>query len=162
MDDESTETSHELTQQEREHAMTPETGHAGNWRTGIKAWLEHSSARTNLRGLGICVIDDQVSTLPGMMKSRQLGPLKGAHAEVTTGTRHHRIGAAAVAAPVSLGAGLLIGLTKKSRASAFVVFADGSVHEQKLKGANMINSAQRDVVRFNALAAAMDGLSTER
>jgi hypothetical protein len=122
--------------------------------TGLKAWLNRVSARTDLRGLGVRIEDDQVSTLPGLVKSRRLGPLKGAHAEVTAGTRRHRIGAAAVAAPLSLGAGLLIGLTKKSKATAFVVFADGTVHERKLDGASMISSAQRDVVRFNALAAA--------
>jgi hypothetical protein len=122
-----------------------------------KSWLSRISARTDLRGLGVRIEDDQVSTLPGLVKSRRLGPLKGAHAELTSGTRHHRIGAAAVAAPLSLGAGLLIGLTKKSKATAFVVFADGTVHERKLEGNSMISSAQRDAVKFNALASAKDG-----
>ncbi len=90
------------------------------------------------------------------MKSRHLGPLKGAYAEVTAGTRHHRVGAAVMTAPL-LGAGLLIGLTKKSKAAAFVVFPDGTVHERKLKGASAINIAQRDVVKFNAMAAAAVG-----
>jgi hypothetical protein len=123
---------------------------------GKKSWLARIAARTDLRGLGVRIEDGQVSTLPGLMKSRHLGPLKGAHAEVTAGTRHHRIGAAAVAAPLSLGAGLIIGLTKKSKATAFVVFAEGSVQERKLDGASMISTAQRDAVRFNALAAAKE------
>ena len=101
--------------------------------------------------------DGYVSTLPGLLKSRRLGPVKGAHAEVTAGTRHHRVGAAIAAAPLSLGAGLLLGLTKKSKAVAFVVFADGTVHERKLEGANMISIAQRDEVKFNALVAAQGG-----
>jgi hypothetical protein len=125
--------------------------------TGKKSWLDRVYARTDLRGLGVRIEDDHVSTLPGLLKARRLGPLKGAHAEVTAGTRQHRIGAAAVVAPLSLGAGLLIGLTKKSKAVAFVVFADGTVHERKLDGSSMISNAQRDVVKFNALAAANDG-----
>jgi hypothetical protein len=137
---------------ERVMALENEGGTAK--RGGMKSWLDRVSARTDLRGLGVRIEGDQVSTLPGLTRSRHLGPLKGAHAEVTAGTRRHRIGAAAVAAPLSLGAGLLIGLTKKSKATAFVVFADGTVHERKLDGASMISSAQRDVVRFNALAAA--------
>ena len=62
-----------------------------------------------------------------------------------------------MAAPLSLGVGLIIGLTKKSKAVAFVVFEDGTVHERKLDGPNMISRAQRDVVKFNALAAAKGG-----
>jgi hypothetical protein len=126
-------------------------------RSGMKSWLDRIAARTDLRGLGVRIEDGQVSTLPGLMKSRRLGPLKGAHAEVTAGTSRHRIGAGAVAGVALVPvAGLLIGLTKKSKATAFVVFADGTVHERKLDGASMISSAQRDVVRFNALAAAKD------
>lgn len=75
------------------------------------------------------------------------------------GTRPHRIGTALVAALLSLGAGLLIGLTGKSKASALVVFADGSVHERKLDGKTAIGQAQRDAVRHNALAAAATSLA---
>jgi hypothetical protein len=157
MSDGFTEADHERARRAGEHAMA--MGNAGGAGKQIwkKSWFDRVSARTDLRGLGVRIEDDQVSTLPGLLKSRRLGQLKGAHAEVTAGTRHHRVGAAAVAAPLSLGAGLLIGLTKKSKAVAFVVFADGTVHERKLDGANMIRSAQRDVVKFNALAAAKDG-----
>jgi hypothetical protein len=141
---------------ERATALGDEGGVAKD--TGLKAWLSRVSARTDLRGLGVRIEDDQVSTLPGLMKSRRLGPLRGAHAEVTAGTRHHRIGAATVAGvALAPGVGLLVGLAKKSKATAFVVFADGTLHERKLDGASMISSAQRDAVRFNALAAAKDG-----
>jgi hypothetical protein len=140
---------------ESETALEP--GGGASKPAGKKSWLSRVSARTDLRSLGVRIEDDQVSSLPGLAKSRRLGPIKGAHAEVTAGTRHHRIGAAAVAAPLSLGVGLLVGLTKKSKATAFVVFADGTVHERKLDGASMISSAQRDAVRFNALAVAKDG-----
>jgi hypothetical protein len=83
------------------------------------SWLNRVSSRTDLRGLGVRVEDDQVSALAGVMKAQSLGLLKGAYAEVTAGTRQHRVGAAVMAAPLSLGAGLLIGLTKKSMATAF-------------------------------------------
>ncbi len=91
---------------------------------------------------------------------KRLGALAGAHAELTDGTRPHRVGAALVTAPLSLGAGLLIGLTRKSKASAFVVFADGTVHERKLDGKSAISAAQRDAVKFNALTNAAGVVSS--
>jgi hypothetical protein len=103
--------------------------------------------------LGVLVRDGQILR-DGSFRARRIGALAGARAEITDGTRPHRIGAALAAAPLSLGAGLLIGLTRAAKASAFVVFADGSVHEHKLNGARMIQGAQRDVVKFNALAGA--------
>jgi hypothetical protein len=120
----------------------------------VKSWLNRVAARTDLRGLGVRVEGGRVSSLPGLLKSRDLGPLQGARAEVTAGTRHHRVGAAVATAPLSLGAGLLLGLTKKSKATAFVVFPDGAVHERKLDGGSAIQSAQRDAVKFNAMAGA--------
>jgi hypothetical protein len=38
-----------------------------------------------------------------------------------------------------------------------VVFPDGTLHERKLDGASAVSSAQRDAVKFNALASAIDG-----
>jgi hypothetical protein len=49
---------------------------------------------------------------------------------------------------------LLPGVLRKSKAVAFVVFASGIVHERKLDGNMMIRAAQRDAMKFNALAAA--------
>jgi len=103
--------------------------------------------------LGVLVRDGQVLR-DGSFRPRRIGALAGARAEITDGTRPHRIGTALAAAPLSLGAGLLIGLTRAAKASAFVVFADGAVHELKLSGTGKIQRAQRDVVKFNALAAA--------
>ncbi|HEY2238862.1 MAG TPA: hypothetical protein VGI21_08730 [Streptosporangiaceae bacterium] len=110
---------------------------------------------TKLPGLGVRVRGGQVYR--NEMGGRLLGSLAGAHAELTDGTRPHRVGAALVAAPLSLGAGLLLGLTRKSKASAFVVFADGTVHEHKLSGKTAIGQAQGDAVKLNALAAAARG-----
>ena len=156
MSDGFTEAGHERARRTGDATAQQAAEHGGSG-TSKKSWRERISSRTDLRGLGVRIEDGYVSTLPGLLKSRRLGPVKGAHAEVTAGTRHHRVGAAIAAAPLSLGAGLLLGLTKKSKAVAFVVFADGTVHERKLEGANMISIAQRDEVKFNALVAAQGG-----
>lgn len=50
--------------------------------------------------------------------------------------------------------GVATAMTRKTRATAFVVLADGTVHEQRLKGARRVRVAQAEAVRFNALAAA--------
>jgi Short C-terminal domain len=44
------------------------------------------------------------------------------------------------------------GLLRKSKAVAFVVCANGKVHERKLDGTAAIRAAQRDAVKFNVLA----------
>jgi hypothetical protein len=114
--------------------------------------------KVKLPGLGVRVEGGTVHV--NEWHGKRLGALAGAHAELTDGTRPHRVGAALVAAPLSLGAGLLIGLTRKSKASAFIVFADGTVHERKLNGKSVISSAQRDAVKFNALANAASDTSS--
>jgi hypothetical protein len=110
-----------------------------------------------LPGLGVHVKGGSVHV--NEWRGKRLGGLAGAHAELTDGIRPHRVDAALVTAPLSLGAGLLIGLTRKSKASAFVVFADGTVHERKLDRKSAISAAQRDAVKFNALANAASATS---
>jgi hypothetical protein len=107
---------------------------------------------TIFTNLGVKVLDGEVFSLPGLVRSRSLGPLHGATAEVTDGTNVHRVGAG-VAAGVVLGpVGLLAALPKKSRATAFVIFADGSLHEHKLNGNSAVRRAQAECVRFNLAA----------
>ncbi len=92
---------------------------------------------------------------------RRLGSLAGASAEVTDGARVARVGAA-VGATVVLGpAGMLAALSQKSRAHAFVVFADGTYHERKLDGNAAVRTAQAECVRFNLLAHAASGQADE-
>ena len=100
-----------------------------------------------LRGLGVRIRDGQVFKDGALTRSR-LGPLAGARAEITDPTRHHRIGAATVTLMP------IVALSKKSKAMAFVVFPDGSVYERRLDGNSAVRLAQRDVVKFNALANA--------
>lgn len=128
-----------------------------------KSWLERlaeSADKPRLKQhkfptLDVRVAGDSVYQYGGWGETR-LGSLAGAHAELTDGTRPHRVAAGAALATVSLGAGALVALTRKHKASAFVVFAEGTVHERKLTGKSMISGAQSEVVRFNALAGAAD------
>jgi hypothetical protein len=108
--------------------------------------------------LGVKIIGDQVYRTG--MSGGLLGPLAGAQAEISDPTRHRRVAGSlattAVMAPV-LGPLPLLGLaSKKSKAIAFVVFPDGTVHERKLDGNLAIRAATSEVVRFNALARAAD------
>lgn len=135
------------------HSVRPLlTGFCRMRRMGVDSG-ERKSRPVVFLGLGARVKGDGVFTI-SFGEGRRLGDLAGAHAELTDGTRPHRVGAAVALGAVSFGAGLLVGLTRKHKASAFVVFADGSVHEKKLDGKSAIGGAQRDAVRFNALAAA--------
>ncbi|MGO9079915.1 MAG: hypothetical protein ACLQDY_12855 [Streptosporangiaceae bacterium] len=106
-----------------------------------------------LANLGVVVKDGDVWTMPVLQRPSRIGSLIGAVAEVTDGTRVHRVGAA-VAGTVLLGpVGALPGLSRKSKATAFVVFADGTLHEHKLDGNAAVRQAQAEAVRFNTLAA---------
>ena len=120
-----------------------------------------TTTKTRFMFLGVAVDDGTVSimaatapTLGELVRARQnprLGPLAGSHAEVTAGASSHRVGAAVVGGAVFLPLAL-VGLSKKSKASAFVITPDGTVHERPLKGARAIRAAQAQAVRFNALA----------
>lgn len=100
--------------------------------------------------LRVKVKDGEVLAYP--LGSRRLGPLAGSSAEVTDGTRVHRVAGAAAGA-VLLGApGLLAGLATKSKATAFVIFAGGTCRETKLDGNAAVRKAQAEAVRFNLLA----------
>lgn len=108
--------------------------------------------KVKLAGLGVQVIGAGV--WEARLGGKFVGPLAGARAEFTDGTRPHRVGAAVALAPLTLGGSLLVGLTRKNKASAFVSFTNGSVHERRLDGKSAIAAAQRDAVKFNALAGA--------
>jgi hypothetical protein len=91
---------------------------------------------------------------PVYVEGRRIGALAGAHAELTAGTQRHRVTAGALAGALVMPlVGLAAGLTRKGSAISFVVFADGSTFESPVKGLQAIQEAQRDAVRFNALAS---------
>jgi hypothetical protein len=130
------------------------------------------NATTSLPWLGVAVRDGQVfkndfAVVTGREEGRRLGGLAGAHAEVTGGRAgHRRSGGArtadAVAATAVLGpVGLLAGASRKgTKGTAFVVFADGTLHEEQIKDESYLVKAHADAVRFNAFAAALGGQAT--
>jgi hypothetical protein len=94
-------------------------------------------------------------------EGRALGSLAGARAEVTGGQAGHRRGggkrtADAALATVVLGpVGLLAAGSRKGvKGTAFIIFADGRLHEKQLTDAQGLVKAQADAVRFNALVGA--------
>ncbi len=86
-----------------------------------------------------------------------LGPLEGATAGVTDGTRVHRVGGPVAASMVLGPVGLLGSLSTKSKATSYVALADGTVHEGKLDGNSTVRAAQKDAARFNARALPAEG-----
>jgi hypothetical protein len=82
--------------------------------------------------------------------SRLLGPLAGAQAMVTDGSQAWSPGRA-MFLPIGLA-----GLATKTKADAAVVFPDGTVHMSPLDGNFAVREAQKQVVRFNAMAGAAD------
>jgi hypothetical protein len=119
--------------------------------------LVKTGGATVFRWLGVQILagDDKVYSIGShniAMKintSRQLGLLAGAQAMVTDGAQAWSPGRA-MFMPVSFA-----GLATKTKADAAVVFSDGSVHLTSLDGNNAVREAQREVVQFNALAAAV-------
>jgi hypothetical protein len=56
-----------------------------------------------------------------------------------------------------IGGGIVGGLVKKTTATAFVMLADGTLHEQALRSAGEVQQAEKDCMRFNALARKIAG-----
>jgi hypothetical protein len=106
-------------------------------------------------GLGVRVRNGQVYPYPTLGQPA-LGPVEGARAEITDPTKAQMV-RAGLTSGLALGAvigpfALAPGLLRKSKAVAFVVCANGRVHEHKLDGTAAIRAAQRDAVKFNVLA----------
>jgi Short C-terminal domain len=76
-----------------------------------------------------------------------LGSLAGAEARLTDGSQAWSPGRA-LFMPVGLA-----GLATKTKAVAFVIFADGKYHETQLNGNAAVREAQAQAVKFNLLAA---------
>jgi hypothetical protein len=87
--------------------------------------------------------------------SRLLGSLAGAQAMVTDGSQAWSPGRA-MFLPIGLA-----GLATKTKADAAVVMPDGAVHVAALDGNYAVREAQKQVVQFNALAAASAPAATE-
>ena len=97
--------------------------------------------------LGVQVRGDTVeSHLPGY-RTRALGPLAGAQAQLTDGHQAWSPGRA-MFLPIGMA-----GLATKTRATAFVIFSDGSYHERALDGNKAVGTAQGEALKFNLLAS---------
>jgi hypothetical protein len=127
---------------------------------------QRQAATTGLQWLGVTVRDGLVykhslmMDLGGQISTSPLGLLAGAHAEVVGGRAGHRRGGGARAADAAIATSLLgpVGLTaglsrKGTKGTAFVVFANGGLHERAINDETSLVRAQADAVRFNALAA---------
>jgi hypothetical protein len=115
--------------------------------------------RTYLPELGISIRDDgEVWTIGGFLRGRKLGTVTGASAQVTDGTQVHRVGAAVAGAALLGPVGLLPALTRKAKAAAFVIFADGTMHDRRLNGNGHVRRAQAEAIRFNQAAAGVPSL----
>jgi Short C-terminal domain len=98
--------------------------------------------------LGVQVRGEAVEGYAARRDAEALGALAGAEARLTDGSQAWGPGRA-VFLPVGLA-----GLATKTKASAFVIFADGRYHEAALDGNAVIRAAQAEAVKFNLIAAA--------
>jgi hypothetical protein len=94
--------------------------------------------------LRVQVRGDNVETYS--VGSNVLGPLAGAEARLTDGSQAWSPGRA-MFLPIGL-----TGLATKTKATAFVIFADGTYVETVLDGNAAVREAQAESVRFNLMA----------
>jgi hypothetical protein len=132
------------------------------------------AATTTLSELGVAIRDgnvykNEMAVALGREGGTVLGPLAGAHAEVTGGRAGHRRGGGARTADAALATavlgpvGLLAAASRKgTRGTAFVVFSDGKLHEKAITDQASLVRAQADAVRFNALADAEGRIQPNR
>lgn len=113
-----------------------------------------------LWSLGVSIEHGGVYTLNTAIR-RRLGDLAGATAQMgSTSSSKHTLGSAAGAAvnPITLPLAPFLALRKQVSAGAFIVFANGDVHPVTVKGNQSdINSAEADVLRFNAIVVKYGG-----
>jgi hypothetical protein len=130
-------------------------------------WREQAARRaatTVLAYLGVAVRGGEVFTctlevVTGRSEGLRLGDLAEAHADVTRGKGGFprsgivRAGDAASAMSVPGAVGLLAGASRKGfLGTAFVIFADGTLHEKPIADQASLLKAQAEAVRFNAIA----------
>lgn len=99
--------------------------------------------------LGVQVRGAVVEAYGAPTGAAALGALAGAEARLTDGSQAWSPGRA-LFLPVGLA-----GLATKTKAAAFVIFADGKYHETELNGNAAVREAQAQAVKFNLLAATL-------
>lgn len=111
--------------------------------------VENGRVRVRRASPTMALIERQLNSGSG-----DLGPLAGTQAQITDGTRQHRVGTAVAAGALTGGLGLLAGLTTSRKAYVVLTFADGTSRQFLVKGNSVIRNAQAEAIRFNALAQA--------
>jgi hypothetical protein len=96
--------------------------------------------------LGVQVRGEAIETYAAPFGAGALGPLAGAEARLTDGSQAWSPGRA-MFLPVGLA-----GLATKTKATAFVIFPDGTYHEAALDGNAAVRTAQAEAVKFNLMA----------
>jgi hypothetical protein len=97
--------------------------------------------------LGVQVRGKVVEGYAAPSGAAALGSLAGSEARLTDGSQAWSPGRA-IFLPVGLA-----GLATKTKAAAFVIFADGKYHETALDGNAAIRAAQAEAIKFNLMAA---------
>jgi hypothetical protein len=97
--------------------------------------------------LGVQVRGEVVEGYAAPSGAAALGSLAGSEARLTDGSQAWSPGRA-IFLPVGLA-----GLATKTKAAAFVIFADGKYHETALDGNAAIRAAQAEAIKFNLMAA---------
>lgn len=97
--------------------------------------------------LGVQVRGGAVEDYGAPAGAAALGSLAGAEARLTDGSQAWSPGRA-MFMPVGLA-----GLATKTKAAAFVIFADGKFRETELNGNAAVRAAQAEAVKFNLMAA---------
>ena len=97
--------------------------------------------------LGVQVRGESVETYAAPFGATALGLLAGAEARLTDGSQAWSPGRA-LFLPLGLAA-----LATKTKAAAFVIFADGKHHETALNGNAAVRAAQAEAVRFNLMSS---------
>ena len=98
--------------------------------------------------LGVQVREGAVQNYGAPLGAEALGQLAGVEARLTDGSQAWSPGRA-VFMPVGF-----TGLATKTKATAFVIFADGTYHETPLNGNAAVRAAQAEAVKFNLLVGA--------
>jgi hypothetical protein len=97
--------------------------------------------------LGVQVRGEVVEGYAAPSGAAALGSLAGSEARLTDGSQAWSPGRA-IFLPVGLA-----GLATKTKAAAFVIFADGKYHETALDGNAAIRAAQAEAIKFNLMAS---------
>jgi hypothetical protein len=109
--------------------------------------VRHAGPDATFPALGVQVRGEAVENYAAPVGGAALGPLAGAEARLTDGSQAWSPGRA-IFLPVGLA-----GLATKTKAVAFVIFADGKYHETALDGNAAVRAAQAEAVKFNLIAA---------